>query len=63
MSQRWYEHWLLKASQHERGGRIAKAVEALDKAETKTFDPDELKYLRLWRDRLKKSLAQSEPGS
>ena len=54
---RWYEHWLHKASKLERSGNMKGAVAALDKAETKTGDPDELLYLRLWRDRLRKVIA------
>lgn len=55
---RWYEHWLHKANKLERSGDMKGAVAALDKAETKTGDSDELYHLRLWRDRLKDVLAK-----
>ncbi len=58
MKGRWYEHWLRTAASAERSGNIlgrGGAYFALEKAAKHTFDPDELKYLRLWQERLKKS--------
>jgi hypothetical protein len=49
---RWYEYWLRKASAQERSGDIIKAIISLNKAEKHTDDEDELKYLRIWRERL-----------
>ena len=53
MSKRWYEHWLLKAARYERNNQKKSAVSCLNKAEKHTTDSDELKYLNLWRDRLR----------
>lgn len=54
MSKRWYEHWLQEASFCERHGSIAAAIKALNKAEKHTLDEEELRYLNIWRNRLKK---------
>lgn len=55
MSQRWYEHWLNKASRFERAGSNRAAIGALSKAEAHTHSPEELYYLVNWRNRLKRS--------
>jgi len=58
--ERWYEHWLRKASESEQTGNNKRSIECLDKAEKHTFDPDELFHLKLWRDRLRESLQVKE---
>lgn len=60
---RWYDHWLHKASRMERGGAMNQAVACLNKAESHTDDPEELRYLILWRDRLKEVIAAQERAS
>ncbi len=57
---RWYEHWLHKASRMERGGAMNQAVACLNKAESHTGDPEELRYLISWRNRLKEVIAAQE---
>lgn len=52
MSERWYKHWLWTAAFAERQHDLATAVRALNKAESHTFDEEELRHLRMWRARL-----------
>jgi hypothetical protein len=58
MNKRHYESWLQKASDHERAKRFQKCVDCLNKAEKHTDDGEEIRYLRLWRDRVKKIVAE-----
>lgn len=52
-----YVEALRTAKHFEAGGKLAKAIDALDVAEHRTHDEDELQHLRVWRDRLRRDLA------
>jgi len=62
MKNRWYQHWLKKAADQERTGDLTGALLALFNADPHTEDEDELKYLRIWRDRLKKAAIAKAGG-
>jgi hypothetical protein len=62
VSKHWYEHWLNKAAEQERTGALVQAISSLGRAEKNTYDSEELRYLNIWRNRLKKEAAAKAGG-
>ena len=58
-----YEDALYTAHMHEKAGRLKAAIKALDVAEKRTGDADELFHLRHWRARLQKQADITPPAA
>lgn len=57
---RWYEHWLRKAHEARMVGDFAEAVRCLGKAESHTYDADELQHLTSWKMDMTDKLQQQQ---
>jgi len=60
MASKRYEDSLFAAKKFEAGRELTKAIAALDAAEKQTHDQEELRHLRLLRERLKSELGEGE---